>query len=929
MKETVLAHSLRMMFAGGLAVIATTAALPVLAQEAGEKMQRVEVTGSSVKRTDSETALPVQMISKEDIQRIGATSTESLLASISSLSSAGATSNAAGASSGTFGLSSISLRGLGGERTLVLVNGRRLAAFAGGGGATVNVNVIPLAAIERIEVLKDGASGVYGSDAVAGVVNFILSKNFEGVQVSGGTGSPTTHGGGQNNKASITGGVGNLERDRYSAVVSLSWEKEKALFGRDRDYARSGNNLPYYVSGATGQGNIEGVVIPGAYPNDRGAGVDASPATGYGNPLAASGKCADIQMFQNPTPTSKGAPYCAYDSAPATNLIPARELANLTGNLTYKINDEHQLFADALLSRSVVTNTIQASPVRRSFLVVDSAFTQQKVDPSLILYPGNPAYQSIVVPYLAAQGYTSIIGQPLAITSRVFDYGPRQSRDVATQSRFTGGARGTLWGQDYEVALTSNRSKVSGSLPSGYFLQVEYAKIINDPANNWNPWAPGGVQTGALADKLKAAQYTGKTVDGWSDSDLADGKITGDLFSIDGRAVQYAAGAQARHESYKVSPSAALLSGDVGGAGGALAAVDRSRTIRSVFGELNAPLLKTVEANLALRNDHYSDVGSSTNYKASLRWQPLRGLLLRGSLGSGFRAPTLDDLWTPQVLGTTAAFSDPKTGQGSLQVNGLTGGNPDLKPEKSRQASVGVVWSPASWLNAGVDYFRIKVSDMLATPSAQEVVSRFRAGDPAYANLVVLNGNDIDLVKTVLANTGDATVQGADLFIIGRQNFAKGRLDLALNGTYMDKFDQTSPGGTVSHKVGTLVDAAGTAVIGADTGGVVLRWKHTLSASWTQGALTSTLIQNYHARYEAAHDLLGNRVLMGAAATYDANLAWRGIRNTTLTLGVRNLSDRQPQTFVPIAAQFQYGYDVSTYDPRGRFAYVNASYAFR
>ncbi|SDH14923.1 MULTISPECIES: TonB-dependent receptor [unclassified Duganella] len=925
MKETVLAQSLRMMFVlGAVAVVAQAAS----AQE-GEKMQRVEVTGSSVKRADSETALPVQMISKQDIQRIGATSTESLLASIASLSSAGATSNAAGASSGTSGLSSISLRGLGADRTLVLVNGRRLAAFAGAGGATVNVNVIPLAAIERIEILKDGASGVYGSDAVAGVVNFILSKSFEGVDVSAGAGSPTTDGGAQNQKASIVGGFGKLDPDGYSAVLSASWEKEKALFGRDRDYAKSGNNMPYYVSGATGQGNIEGVVIPGAYPNDRGAGFGASPATGYGNPMAASGKCADIQMFQNPTPSTKGAPYCAYDSASDTNLIPARELANVTGNVTFKINDEHQLFADVLLSRSVVTQTIQTSPVRRSFLVVDSAFTQQKVDPSLILYPSNPVYQSIVVPYLTRQGFTSIIGQPLAITSRVFDFGPRQSRDVATQSRFVGGARGTVWGQDYEVAFTSNRSKVSGSLPSGYFLQVEYAKIINDPANNWNPWAPGGVQTGALADKLKAAQYTGKTIDGWSQSDLADSKIAGDLFTIDGRAVQYAAGLQARHESYKTAPSAALLSGDIGGAGGASAPVDRSRTIRSAFGEINAPLPGGVEANLALRNDHYNDVGGTTNYKASLRWQPVRSLLLRASTGSGFRAPTLTDLWRPQVLGTTVAFSDPKTGQSSLQVNGLTGGNPNLKPEESRQASVGVVWSPASWLNAGVDLFRIKVSDILAAPSAQEVVSRFRAGDPAYANLVLLNGNDIDLVKTVLANTGNATVQGADVFITGRHNFGVGRVDAALNGTYMDKFDQMSPGGVMSHKVGTLVDSKGTAVIGADAGGVVLRWKHTLSATWTQGAWASTLIQNYRARYEAAHDLLGNRVFMGAEATYDANLVWRGLKNTTLTLGVRNLFDRQPQTFVPIAAQFQYGYDVSTYDPRGRFVYVNASYAFR
>jgi iron complex outermembrane receptor protein len=157
--------------------------------------------------------------------------------------------------------------------------------------------------------------------------------------------------------------------------------------------------------------------------------------------------------------------------------------------------------------------------------------------------------------------------------------------------------------------------------------------------------------------------------------------------------------AQARHESYKLAPSAALLSGDVGGAGGASTPVDRSRSISSVFGEINAPLLSTLEANVALRTDRYNDVGTSTNYKASLRWQ-VRSLLLRASAGSGFRAPTLTDLWRPQVLGTTVAFSDPKTGQSSLQVNGLTGGNPNLRPEESRQATLGVVWSPASWLPA-------------------------------------------------------------------------------------------------------------------------------------------------------------------------------------------------------------------------------------
>jgi iron complex outermembrane recepter protein len=522
MKETVLSRSVRLICAGGL-VLGMHAAQ---AQSAPDTIQRVEITGSSLKRVDAETALPVQVMTKAEITRTGATSTQELLTSISALSSAGSTQNSTGAGSSTYGMSSISLRGLGDERTLVLVNGRRLAAFAGGGGAAVNVNVIPLSAIERVEVLKDGASGVYGSDAVAGVVNFILSKSFKGVEVTAGYGSPTESGGGQNNKASITGGLGDLSTDGYSVVVSASFEKEKLLKASDRAYAASGNNSPYYTAGATGQGNIEGAIIPGAYPNDRVPGFGNSPGTGYGNPLADSGKCESIQMFKNATNSTKGAPYCAFDSAAFVGLIPKRELKNLTANGTFKVNANHEVFADLLYSESTVTQSFQGSPLRRGFLETDGEFAKQGVHPALLLYPSNPVYQSIAVPYLTKNNFTSLIGKPLAITSRVFDFGNRTSVDEAKQSRMVIGAKGTVIGQDYEVAVSSNESKINGTVPAGYFSQVAYAKIINDPANNWNPWAPGAVQTGALADKLKAAQYTGGTLVGKSKSDNFDAKIS-------------------------------------------------------------------------------------------------------------------------------------------------------------------------------------------------------------------------------------------------------------------------------------------------------------------------------------------------------------------------------------------------------------------
>lgn len=916
--ETVLSRSLRLMFAGSAAF---ALAQPALAQQADAPIQRVEITGSSVKRVDAETALPVQVLTKAEIQRTGATSTQELLQSISAISSAGSVTNATGAGTSTGGLSSISLRGLGSTRTLVLVNGRRLAAFAGSDGASVNVNAIPLAAIERVEVLKDGASGVYGSDAVAGVVNFILSKRVDGIEITGGYGSPTESGGGKNKKASITGGY---NTDKLSVVASASVEKEDALFGRDRDYAKTATRLPYYNSTATGQGNIQGGYIPGTGPStDFRAGGAA-----YGNPLAATNNCASIGMISSTT--AGGVPYCPYDSGPDVGLTPKRELFNFTSNLSYQINENHQLFADLLYSKSKVTQTYQSSPARSDFFSTDAEFGKQGVDQALLLFPSNPAYQSIAVPYLQSRGFTSLIGQPLAITSRVMDFGPRQNVDTGKQSRAVFGAKGSLGVADYEVAYSHNESTLESAVTSGYFSQVAYAKIIN--GSNWNPWAPGGVQTGALADQLKAAQFSATFLNAKSVSDSFDAKLTGEMGTIAGFTPAYAVGLQSRQEKYETNPSAAYQSGDISGLGGSVVPIDRKRKVNSVYGELNLPVLKSLELNLALRDDKYDDVGNTFNWKSNVRWQPVKELVLRASYGTGFRAPSLVDLWTPQTLGTSEGFTDPASPKDTgLQVNSLTGGNPNLKPEESKQYSFGAVWQATNTASIGLDFFNIKISDILATPSAQEVVSRFRAGDAAYAGLVTLQPgtNVIQSIRQTLANTGDATVQGIDVFANWKDNFSFGKLEANLNGTYMDKFDQTSPGGDVSHKVGTQVDSTGTPVIGAQNGGVVLRWKHQLSATWTQGSWATTVVQNYRNGYRVGNDLNDNPVRISSEATYDANLTFKGIKNLTLALGVKNLFDKQPDPIgSPVSNQFQAGYDIYQYDPRGRFVYMNAGYKF-
>jgi iron complex outermembrane receptor protein len=887
---------------------------------------RVEITGSAIKRIDAEGALPIQVVTREEIARSGVVNTEALLQSLTAVSSQGGISTTTGAGSSTYGRATVSVRGLGDARTLVLVNGRRLAAFAGGGGAAVNVNTIPLAAIERVELLKDGASSIYGSDAVAGVVNFILSKNFTGVEAGFTSGKPTRDGGGGNNKVSLVGGFGNFTKDGYNVTFSASSEKEKQLLARDRSFANTGNVSPYLVAGATGQGNIEGAIDP--VTGVRVAGFGGSPGTGYGNPLAASNRCGDISMFKNPTNTTKGLPFCAFDSSPFVALIPDRDASSFSLNGGLRVSSNFELFGDLLYAKSVVTQRIQPSPVRRSFLLTDAEFANQGVVPALLLRPTNPAYQT-AANYLNANGQSAIVGQTLAITSRVFDFGLRTSRDTAEQSRVVLGGRGTVAGQDYEFAFSSNESKTAGSVIDGYFSQVAYARIVNAPNSDWNPWTLN--QSSAFTSQLPAAKYVGPTLDAKSKSDVIDGKLSGEVFKAPGGSAEYAAGLQLRKETYVTSPSAALGTGDIAGLGGSVPPVNRERKVSAAYAELNVPVLKGLDLGAAARADRYDDVGNATTYKLSARFQPIKPLLVRAGYSTGFRAPTLTDLWTPQTLGTSEQFNDPLTGQQNLQVNALSGGNPALKPEKSKQFTLGLVLQPIEEFSFGVDYFDVKISQAINSPSAQEVVSGFRSGNPTYAGAVTLGpGGDIDSIQVVTVNSGDVKATGFDIDARLKLKFSGDRLDLGLSGTYFTKYNETSPGGTTSYKVATIVDGNGDPVLGANSGGVILRWKHTLAATYTTGGFAITLQQNYTSRYETGlRQIDGERNWIGAQSLYDANVAWTGIKNLRLGLGVKNLFDKNPNgVFVPVSNQFQAGYDVTQYDARSRYVYVSASYKF-
>ena len=909
--------------------------------------QRVEITGSSIKRVADEGSLPVTVVTRADIEKSGVLSTEELLSQITSVSSAGGQTNAGQSGLSTYGQSSVSLRGLGADKTLVLVNGRRLAVFAGIGDA-VNINAIPLGAIDRVEVLQDGASGVYGSDAIGGVVNFILRKDFKGIELSATYGEPTRGGGAINKKIGVVAGFGDYNKDRFSITASATFEKEGNLLGAARSYAKSDTNLPYYAGGATETGRIEGTwMFPGG-ATEFGAGTNGRSATnpfgmsgtGYGNPNAAKGTCAEIGMaprsgkgFSGPFVAAPGvarqtAPNCTFDTGPFVSLVPNREFTGATLNGRFKLSESAEIFADAMYGKNEFTNPIQPAPLRQAFYAGNTQFAGSGVDPAMIIYPSNPNYK-IAADYLNGIGLGAMVGKPLAVSQRTFLLGPRTTNDIAEQDRVVLGMRGTLASVDYELAYMQNTSKTSGNVIDGFASIFQLTKVLNNPANNWNPWAPLGQQAPALSALIDATKYKGPTISSKSTNNGVDGKISGTGMNLGGGLIGWAAGFQARDEKYKTDPAPATLTGDIIGLGGAIQPVDASRTVWAMFAEANLPISKALEANVAVRQDSYSDFGKTVNWKASARFQPSQALLMRGSVGTGFKAPSLVDLYTPEQINTTEQFVDPKyPGNGQVQVTSIGGGNPNLGPEKSDQFSVGLVFSPIKSVTASVDYFNIKIKGLIVARSAQEIAAGFRRGAPGYAALVEVDGGDeIITIRQPLANVSSLKTEGLDFDLRWRENMLGGRVDVGLNGTYTSKYDLVTAGGEVEKSVGTIVRPDGAPLVAAATG-VILRWKHNLTAGYSTNTWSATMTQRYYKGYETAPDLDGNRFFVKGQALYDLVASYTGVKNLKVSVGVRNLFDKDPPLFINNGSQFQSGYDVYQYDPRGRFVYVSGSYKF-
>ncbi|MGH8162680.1 MAG: TonB-dependent receptor domain-containing protein, partial [Gammaproteobacteria bacterium] len=624
----------------------STAAASANGIAAPTTLQEVVVTGTSIRGGNAQVALPVQILSARDIARTGATSVTELMQNVSAVSSVGSAVPAQGTGYITGGISTVSLHGLGSPRTLVLINGLRSALYGGSNGDdSVDVGAIPISAVQQVQVLKDGASAVYGSDAIAGVVNYILKSDFQGLTANATAGTPTQSGGGTQETASVYAGIGSLERDRYNLGIGLEFDHSSILMGDRRSFAT--RYSPGYGNDVTSSFAFPAnVAIP--------AGNAVYPKGSVRNPMA--GSCGPDSLNDVNYPTQ-----CRFDNSPFDSLEPMEKRYSVYLNGAFQLTPSSQLYANALFSEHQVTSVDQPVPLAYANPMVPGdpyiaylanlLATQypgyKAVKPgqgAFLLPPGSPYYPTA---WAAANG---LAGQPLNLIYRSFITGQRQTLDTSDTTRAVAGMKGNAAGWYYDTSLLYSGVAVYDNLQNGWPLYSKIMPLLDSGViNPFGPTTDPSAIAAAQATTYDAEDYSTRTsltsLDATASRKIAD---------LPAGPVRAAVGAELRRATYEFSPSAALLSGDIGGLGGNELPESVSRTAEAAYFELSGNIIHSVGADIAVRWDHYQHVGNTVNPQLTLHWQALRWLLLRGGAGTGFRAPSLTDLYAPQIPSVTS-----------------------------------------------------------------------------------------------------------------------------------------------------------------------------------------------------------------------------------------------------------------------------------
>ncbi|MFN9450151.1 MAG: TonB-dependent receptor plug domain-containing protein, partial [Rubrivivax sp.] len=854
-------------------------ALPVMAQTAAPAPapQRVEITGSSIKRIASEGSLPVQVISRAEMERAGIASAEQLIMQLNingnGLDNLASNADVVdGAARGNNGATSANLRGQGSNATLVLLNGRRVAAHGLNGGS-VDLNQIPFAAIERVEVLKDGASAIYGTDAIGGVINFILRTNYSGLQVNAMVDIPQQSGG-EIARAGLVYGVGDLDRQGFNFLASLSVQDNKILRGDQRDFVNTyqpsrglspdTRGAPiatvFAVAGTTPTGAALGNVLTAGGSNTAGPFDFANPALRVNGinilDLPGGAGCDSVDgmsPYNEVLWASPGAKYgCAWDTGRAAVIQQPVKNTNLVSRLSFKAGN-HVLFAEAVLGKSESAKQFSNNQISSGTGTANTSLPNGTTVPSPfrnLRYPSTgAAYNDVFNALVAAfPALAPNRGLPIAFRWRCMPCGPREITTETDTARFLVGADGPvpfLQGWDYKFGISQATSESSSEVGSGYHYWQPFANLINTGV--LNPFSVA--QTPAAMTALNAISARGvKLYGGKFTMEQTDASMSGPLFKMPAGQAMAAVGVDLRTEKYKFDgdqrPNANTVDALIFNVpfDNALATAGTlKRDVKAVYAELLLPVMKNLELSAAVRSDEYTGFGRSNNPKVSMRWTPSSNLLVRGAYSTGFRVPTFKQQFDPVTEATYAGndFADPATCSGPYRVDPtrpgcaalpansfstVFGGKADLQPEEATMRSLGLVWQITPDISANLDWWDIERTGTIQSVSLTTMANNYTLFADRFRRDAAGN---LRFVDTRWSNAGTTETAGLEFGARGNFTVPKGRVIAALDISYLLK------------KRGRLLANApmGASEVGTFTrsGDLGIRWKHTASVAYATG----------------------------------------------------------------------------------------------
>lgn len=927
------AHKLQACAAASLLLCATV--------QAQDSTQRVEVTGSHIKRVDSEGASPVQVLTREDIARTGASNVRELLDSLSGTS--GSLSDISGTNSFSPGASSASLRNLGKQSTLLLLNFRRVAPYplADYNEVFSNLDSLPLEVIERIEILKSGGSALYGSDAMAGVINIITRADFSGLQVSGSQSQASMTGKFRETTASLTGGWGKYDQDNFNVFANIEAFKRQGI---DSWRPLLGDVNPEYAKKSPSFGTASTYAYPGNI-------IGQNPVPG----------CATVVSN-----------LCRYDRYERFAVQPASERVNALISARYRPATGLEGFAELLFS-TVKTDYQSAFQAYGAALGTTIWGDPTTGKPKAFYYRGLPAEHPL-----------NELGEEAEFRYRFVD-GPSQDIVKTDQYRLLTGLRGTLKGFDWESAVGVMGGKTREQ-QRGAFSDAGFKSTIGD--YTLDTLAPdffnkaGGYQIGkantpeVLSKLFPTFGYTGKTT-----QTFLDGKLSGAIGQWNGNSITMATGFELRREAYSVQPSNNLATGDIVGFGTSQS--DATRKFGALYGEVIWPVSKALEAQFAARVDKFPGFGAHISPKLGLRYQPSKQLLLRATAESGFRAPNLTesapstkfafntDITDPKRCDQAAALSqdlqaaadklsdsDPNKSlllarADNVQQNecftgvaNVTRNNPNLKPETSKSYTLGMVFELADGLSATVDYWNIHRKNEIGTKSLTDLLAQedslpsgvilrdSLANDTTFtaaerAKYDVTAGPLLSSFGTFV-NLLSTKTSGIDISAKSKTSTSLGMLGFDLDAVYLINFREFSPdrNGFGDNLVGRYGYS---------------RWIWNGTLSLKTGSFAHSLRYHWESGYRLQRDYNDDSWTTSACASrklneaecavgnterVDYGVVYTGIKNLELGLHVRNLfSTRPPVDFKEFGGTTGI-IPISREDVQGRVFKLTAQYHF-